>query len=203
MVWPYKVCKSLHFWHTSPWPSLHGLNLYPQYFSSICSQLSHTVPNIRWREPSHPQHEQAMCIFICAEQISLSLSPPPSPLFVWRIHTENMDFLCRYHKPFSQYIGEYLWENALQPRTWGSDVKVLAAATLRPTTIVIYTVCTQTARSWLSYKLLSPIAVTNFTEEKINLRNLGQHFEWLIPEVCSGLLEQQPASSASVFCFNQ
>ena len=58
--------------------------------------------------------------------------------------------------------------------------KVSAAPTLLQTTIVIYTACTETIRRWLSYKLMFPVAGTHFSEEKIYLRNLFQHFERLI-----------------------
>ena len=159
------VHRSLHFLAHQPLT----LTLHPLHPSPSCSQLSHTAPNIKWREPSHPQHEQAMFILIPAEQFFSSLCLPNtlslSSLFVWKICTKIVDFMCRYHKPFSRYIGrnlgEYLWENTLQLRSWGSDVEVSAAATLLQTTIVIYTTCTETIRRWLSYKLLFPMAGTN------------------------------------------
>ena len=129
--------------------------------------------------------------------VSLSLYS----LFLWRIRTQKIvDFTCRHHDPFFQYIernlGECLWENTLQLRSWGSDVKVSTAETLLQTTIVIYTACTE---RWLSYKPLILVAGTNFSEEKIYLRNLCQHFErlirliWFLTEVCSRLLDQPPA----------
>ena len=44
--------------------------------------------------------------------------------------------------------------NTAQLMTWGSDVEVLATATLLQTTLVVYSVINQTARKWLPYKPL-------------------------------------------------
>ena len=162
MLWRWKVeDHRISGITVLPPPPKHCLTLYPPHPSSGCSRLSHTAPNIKWRWPPHPQHEQAMFISICAEQIPLSRSP----LIIWRFCTKLMDFICRHHQPFSRYIRlnlrEYLWENTLQLRSWGSDVEVSAAATLLQTTVVIYTTCTETIRRWLSYKLPFPVAGTN------------------------------------------
>ena len=57
------------------------------------------------------------------------------------------------------------------------------------------------------YKPLFPVAGTSLGKQKIYLRNLCQHFERLIlvlcflTEVCSRLLEQQPAEIARSFFF--
>ena len=90
--------------------------------------------------------------------------------FVWRIRTKIVEFMCRQHDPFFQYIernlGEYLWENTLQLRSWGSAVEVSAAATLLQTTIVICTACTETIRRWLYYKPLFPVTGKNNNNNK-------------------------------------
>ena len=144
MLWQWKVCRSSHFLHTSPWPSLCGLTLCPQHPSSGCSWISHAAPNIKWAELSHPQHEQAMSHFNWRwTNLSLSFSS----LFVWRIRTKIVDFTCQHHDPFFQYIkqnlGEYLWENTLQLRSWGSDVKVWQLEPCYNKQLIIYTACAE------------------------------------------------------------
>ena len=62
--------------------------------------LAITYCTINWRQPSHPQHKQAMFILIRAEQIS----PSFSPLFVWRIRTKIVDVMWGHHEPFSRYV---------------------------------------------------------------------------------------------------
>ena len=60
-----------------------------------------------------------------------------------------MDFFCANTMCLSVHrwnLGKYLWENTPQPRSWGSDVKVSAAAMLLQTAIVTYTSCTETTR---------------------------------------------------------
>ena len=109
--------------------------------------------------------------------VSLSLSL----LFIWRIRTKIVDFMCRHHYPFFQCtegsLGELLWGNTLQLRSWGSGVKVSAAATLLQTTIVIYTACTE---RWLSYMPRIPVPGTNLSEKRstweIFVSNLNDWF---------------------------
>ncbi|KAL8564565.1 hypothetical protein ACOMHN_003323 [Nucella lapillus] len=58
-----------------------------------------------------------------------------------------VDFMIKNLRPFSAYLGcdlqEYLVEGGspLQPKTWGTDVEVLAAATLLQTPVVVYSAC--------------------------------------------------------------
>ncbi|KAL8563090.1 hypothetical protein ACOMHN_066413 [Nucella lapillus] len=58
-----------------------------------------------------------------------------------------VDFIIKNPQPFSAYLGcnlqEYLVEGGfpLQPKTWGTDVEVLAAATLLQTPVVVYSAC--------------------------------------------------------------
>ena len=79
-------------------------------------------------------------------------------------------------------------------------MKDSAAAILLQTTIVIDTDCTE---RWLSYKSRILMAGTNWSQERIYLRNRCQHFErwirvlWFLTEVSSRLLDQQPASVAA------
>ena len=68
----------------------------------------------------------------------------------------------------------------LQPKTWGTDVEILAAATLLQTPVVVYSAY----RRWLTYK---PLFAQNDSRleslsqsarnEKAYLRNLCAHFE--------------------------
>ena len=206
VLWWWKVRRSSHFWHTSldppsaTWPFIPNTPLpaVPWYH----------ILHLTWNGENRPIPSMSkQCLFLSRWTnvfVSLSLSS----LFVWRIRTKIVDFMCRHRDPFFQHteqnLGEDLWENTLQLRSWGSDVKVSAAATLLQTTIVIYTACTE---RWLSYKPRIPVPGANLSEEKIYLRNLCQHFERLIrvilflTEVCSRLLDQQPAKIAGSFFF--
>ena len=107
-----------------------------------------------------------------------------------------LSFFFFFFPYIQRNLGEYLWENTLQIRSWGSDVKVSAAATILQTTIVIHAACTE---RWLSYNPRIPVAATNLSEQKIYFRNLRWHFErliralWIFTEVFSKFLDQQPA----------
>ena len=67
-----------------------------------------------------------------------------------------VDFTIKNPRSFSAYLGrdlqEYLVEGGspLQPKTWGTDVEILAAATLLQTPVVVYSAY----RRWLTYKPL-------------------------------------------------
>ncbi|KAL8616800.1 hypothetical protein ACOMHN_017837 [Nucella lapillus] len=83
---------------------------------------------------------------------------------------------------------EYLVEGGspLQPKTWGTDVEVLAAATLLQTHVVVYSAC----RRWLTYKPLFALNDSRLESlsqsvrnEKVYLRNICAHFERVI-RVC-------------------
>ncbi|KAL8578782.1 hypothetical protein ACOMHN_045770 [Nucella lapillus] len=58
-----------------------------------------------------------------------------------------VDFMIKNPRPFSAYLGcdlqEYLVEGGspLQPKTWGTDVEVMAAATLLQTPVVVDVFC--------------------------------------------------------------
>ena len=100
-----------------------------------------------------------------------------------------VDFMIKNPRSFSAYLGrdlqEYLVEGGspLQPKTWGTDVEILAAATLLQTPVVVYSAY----RRWLAYK---PLFAQNDSRleslsqsarnEKVYLRNLCAHFERVI-----------------------
>eukprot|EP00745_Piridium_sociabile_P024945 TRINITY_DN39506_c0_g2_i1.p2 TRINITY_DN39506_c0_g2~~TRINITY_DN39506_c0_g2_i1.p2 ORF type:complete len:156 (-),score=19.50 TRINITY_DN39506_c0_g2_i1:511-978(-) len=103
-----------------------------------------------------------------------------------------VDFMIKNPRPFSAYLGcdlqEYLVEGGspLQPKTWGTDVEVLAAATLLQTPVVVYSAC----RRWLTYKPLFALNDSRLESlsqsarnEKVYLRNICAHFERVI-RVC-------------------
>ena len=84
-----------------------------------------------------------------------------------------VDLMCRNHEAFTAYggqdLGQYLSGNTLQPRSWRSDVEVIAAATLLQTTVVVYTACTQTSRAWLPYQPLFQLPGASMCQEKVYL----------------------------------
>ena len=100
-----------------------------------------------------------------------------------------VDFMIKNPRPFSAYFGpdlqEYLVEGGspLQPKTWDTDVEILAAATLLQTPVVEYSAY----RRWLTYKTLFALNDTRLEllsrsarNEKVYLRNLCAHFERMI-----------------------
>ena len=144
MLWRWKVNKSLLFLDSGI-PVLDSLIIYPPHPSSGCSWLSHTAPYIKWREPSHPQHEQAMFILIPTEQIlSLSLH------CLLEGFAQKSWILCANIMSLSLgTLGEILgntFKKTCFSSGQGSDVEVMAAATVLQTAIVIYTACTETVR---------------------------------------------------------
>ena len=68
--------------------------------------MGRTVPSPAWASN--------VCFNSCWIKLFVSLSL--SSLFVWRNRTKIVDFMCRHHDPFFQYIkrnlGEYLWKHA-------------------------------------------------------------------------------------------
>ena len=99
-----------------------------------------------------------------------------------------VDFMIKNPRSFSAYLGrdlqEYLVEGGspLQPKTWGTGVEILDAATLLQTPVVVYSAY----RRWLTYKPLfaqndsrleSP---SQSARNEVYLRNLCAHFERVI-----------------------
>ena len=77
------------------------LALYPTHPSSGCSWISHAAPNIMWEELSHPQHEQAMSVLICAEHNCFSLCCSLHCLF--EELSQKLWISCIDIRPFFQY----------------------------------------------------------------------------------------------------
>ena len=72
-----------------------------------------------------------------------------------------IDTMIKNEKSFSKYVGgdlgNYLSQHTLRPRSWGSDIEIFAAATLLPTTIVVFTPTSPDCRKWLSHPPLFSI----------------------------------------------
>ena len=101
------------------------------------------------------------------------------------IREKIVDILCHDHaERFSGYVGEdlgdYLDENTLRPHSWGSDVEIFAAATLLQTTIMVYTVISETSRKWLPHKPLYSMPGVERSVQNIYLSNLCGHFERVV-----------------------
>ena len=199
MLWRWKASRSSHFWHTSPWPSLRGLTLYPQHPSSGCSLISHTAPNMKWREPSHPQHEQAMSVFIALNKcVCLSLA-----LFI--VCLKNS------HKNRGFYVSTpWSFLSMHRGKFRGTPLRKHASAQIMGFRCEGLGSCNLAANNYRHlHSLHREVAVLHAENssawnklkwEKIYLRNLRQQFErlirvlWFLTEVCFRFLDQQPIS---------
>jgi hypothetical protein len=84
-------------------------------------------------------------------------------------------------KAFSNYIGGNLnlakRSSPLFEKTWGTDVELVAAATMLQTRIFVYSPVKEDKRIWLDYKPLWNKPTLLPRKENIYLSNLCAHFE--------------------------